>query len=47
MRQFVELEKKYQCFFMIADYHALTTVQDPIVLRENIFNLAADYLASV
>ncbi len=30
---------------MIADYHALNSIQDPKVLRENILNLAIDYLA--
>src|SRR3989344_2536183 len=45
LKQFVDLQATYQTYIMIADYHALTTVQDPIVLRENIFNLAADYLA--
>ncbi len=45
MRQFVEFQKDHECFFMIADYHALNTIQDPKVLRENILNLAIDYLA--
>ena len=45
LKQFVDLQATYQTYIMIADYHALTTVQDPIVLREDIFNLAADYLA--
>ena len=44
MRQFVELEKKYQCFFMIADYHALNFIQKSSELSENIINVALDYL---
>ena len=45
MRQFVELEKKYQCFFMIADYHALNFIQKSSELSENIIGVALDYLA--
>ena len=44
MRQFVELEKKYQCFFMIADYHALNFIQKSSELSENIIGVALDYL---
>jgi len=45
MRQFVEMQKDHDCFFMIVDYHALNTIQDPKVMRENIIGLATDYLA--
>ncbi len=45
MRQFVELQDKYQSFIMLADYHALTTVNDPAKLREYTKELAVDYLA--
>src|SRR3989338_3726665 len=45
MKQFVELQKDHDCFFMIVDYHALNTIQDAKVLRQNIIDLAIDYLA--
>ena len=45
LRQFVELQKTHESFFMIADYHALTSVQDAGKLAENTLNLAMDYLA--
>lgn len=45
MKQFVEFQGSYSCFFMIADYHALNAIQDPNEMRENIINLAIDYLA--
>lgn len=45
MRQFAELQEQYSCYFMIADYHALNTIQDAKVMRENILDLATDYLA--
>ena len=39
------MQSDHDCFFMIVDYHALNTIQDPKVMRENILNLAIDYLA--
>ncbi|HEU0080442.1 MAG TPA: tryptophan--tRNA ligase [Candidatus Paceibacterota bacterium] len=47
MRQFVSLFQsgKYECYFMIADYHALNFVQNGAAMRENIVDLAIDYLA--
>lgn len=33
-------------FLMVADYHALTSVKDAKVLRENIFNIVKDYVAA-
>jgi tryptophanyl-tRNA synthetase len=45
MRQFVELQEKYQTYIMIADLHALNSVKNASELRENIFGVALDYLA--
>ncbi|PLR78821.1 tryptophan--tRNA ligase [Bacillus sp. V3-13] len=45
MKQFVELQHNYQCYFCIVDQHAITTPQDKTVLRKNIKSLAALYLA--
>ena len=46
MRQFVELSEFYGGgFFMIADYHALTTLHSPRELAENTIGVALDYLA--
>ena len=44
MKQFLEFQETHSCYFMIADYHALNFIQDAKVLRENILNLALDYL---
>ncbi len=32
-------------YYFIADFHALTTTHDPAVLRQNVFDVAATYLA--
>ena len=45
MRQFVEMQKEHDCFFMIVDYHALNTIQDAKTMRQSIIDLATDYLA--
>ncbi len=47
LKNFVELQnsEKYECYFFIADLHALTENPDPKELKENIINLAADFLA--
>src|SRR5580693_9132232 len=43
----VQLQDKYDCFFFIADLHALTTdYADPSTLRQNIRDVALDFLAA-
>ncbi|MEM8710490.1 MAG: tryptophan--tRNA ligase, partial [Planctomycetota bacterium] len=39
------LEEAGEHFFFIADYHALTTIQDAEVLRTNVRDVAATYFA--
>src|SRR5256884_1687739 len=46
MRQAIELQKEGETFYFIADYHALTSVRDPDVLRENVRRVAVDFLAA-
>lgn len=45
LRQFVELQEDYDCFFCIVDEHAITVQQDRLELRKNIRSLAALYVA--
>ncbi|EOH98958.1 tryptophanyl-tRNA synthetase [Enterococcus moraviensis ATCC BAA-383] len=45
MKQFIELQNNYTCYFCIVDEHAITVPQDPIKLRQQIRGLAALYLA--
>jgi tryptophanyl-tRNA synthetase len=45
IRQHIALQDEGECFFFIADYHALTTIQDARELRENVRAVALDYLA--
>lgn len=46
MKQFVDLQNEYNCYFCIVDQHAITVPQDRLTLRKNIRSLAALYLAS-
>jgi tryptophanyl-tRNA synthetase len=45
MRPAIELQEQGEALYFIADYHALTTVQNPAVLRENVRRVALDFLA--
>lgn len=45
MKQFVELQNEYNCYFCIVDQHAITVPQDRLELRKNIRSLAAMYMA--
>lgn len=45
--QHVALQDEFpgECFYFIADYHALTTLRDAEALRQNVFDAALTYLA--
>ena len=45
LRPAIELQEKGEAFYFIADYHALTTVREPAVLREHVRGVAIDSLA--
>ena len=45
MKQFVDLQNDYRSFIMIADYHALTSVQNAAEMRQLTLDIAIDYLA--
>ncbi|MBT3378193.1 MAG: tryptophan--tRNA ligase [Lentisphaerae bacterium] len=45
MKPAIELQEENECFYFIADYHALTQTPDPALLRERSLNVAIDFLA--
>jgi tryptophanyl-tRNA synthetase len=45
MEPAVRLQDEGEAFYFIADYHAMTSMQDPAALRENVRELAVDFLA--
>jgi len=45
MREHIRLQQDNDCFFFIADYHALTSNPQPQQLAERVLDVAMDYLA--
>ena len=46
IQNWVDLQDKYDCFFFVADWHALTTKYDKTdELRQNILDVVMDWLA--
>jgi len=45
MQPSIELQDQGEAFYFIADYHSLTTVNDPIQLRDNVRDVAIDFMA--
>ncbi len=48
LRNWVNLQDQYDCFFFIADWHALTTdYADTRMVKQNSLEVMIDYLAAV
>ncbi len=45
LQTWVAMQDEYDCLFCVVDLHALTVRQDPALFREQIYDLAAIYLA--
>jgi tryptophanyl-tRNA synthetase len=45
IKQFVELQEKYDCIFSIVDYHAITQDYEPNDMPKRIMSAALDFLA--
>lgn len=46
LKSWIDLQNEYECWFFIADWHALTTLYDtPQNIAEDAFNVAVDWLA--
>lgn len=47
LRNWVDLQNEYDCYFFIADWHALTTdYADPSQVKQNTLDVALDFLAA-
>ena len=47
LENYVKYQDEYECYFMVADLHALTTeYEDPHELRENTLEMVLDWLAA-
>lgn len=46
VKNFVQMQHEYNCYFFIADYHSLTTHPTPEDLRGNVRQVLVEYLAA-
>ena len=46
IKNFVDLQNKFNCIYCIVDLHAITNRQDPKELESNILEIAASFIAS-
>lgn len=47
LKNWVQLQQNYDCFFFVADWHALTTeYENPHTIRDNVFDMVVDWLAA-
>ena len=46
LKNWVKLQHEYECYFFVADWHALTTsYEDPRVIGESVWEMVIDWLA--
>lgn len=46
VRNYVRMQEEYECYFMVADLHSLTTHPDTKELKENVHRVLAENIAS-
>jgi tryptophanyl-tRNA synthetase len=47
LKSWVELQHEYECFFFVADWHALTThYEDPSIIPDSVWDMVIDWLAA-
>ncbi len=47
LQNWIKLQYEYDCFFFVADWHALTTsYEDPRAIEQNVFDMVVDWLAA-
>ncbi|MEI9942739.1 MAG: tryptophan--tRNA ligase [Chitinophagaceae bacterium] len=46
LRNYVRMQEEYECFFMVADLHSLTTHPDTKELKNNVHRVLAENIAS-
>ena len=47
LKNWIELQHEYECYFFVADWHALTThYEDPAVIEDNVWQMVIDWLAA-
>ncbi|WP_343303779.1 tryptophan--tRNA ligase [Chitinophaga niabensis] len=46
IRNYIRMQEEFNCYFFVADWHALTTHPDPKELRGNVYRVLAENIAS-
>jgi tryptophanyl-tRNA synthetase len=47
LRNWLRLQSEYECFFFVADWHALTThYEDPRIIEDSVWEMVIDWLAA-
>ncbi len=47
LKNWLKLQHEYECFFFVADWHALTThYEDPHLIAESVWDMVVDWLAA-
>ncbi len=47
LKNWIKLQHEYECFFFVADWHALTThYEDPQVIQNSVWDMVTDWLAA-
>lgn len=47
LKNWIELQHEYDCFFFVADWHALTThYEDPRLIEQSVWDMVVDWLAA-
>ncbi|UCH53126.1 MAG: tryptophan--tRNA ligase [Pseudomonadota bacterium] len=47
LKNWVQLQQQYECYFFVADWHALTThYENPQIIGESVWEMVADWLAA-
>ena len=46
LKNWVKLQHEYECYFFVADWHALTThYEDPSIIGDSVWEMIIDWLA--
>ena len=46
LKNWIKLQHEYECFFFVADWHALTThYEDPQIIEQSVWDMVIDWLA--
>ena len=45
IRNYIDMQENFRCYFFVADYHSLTTHPDPALLKPNVHRVLAENMA--